>query len=147
VPNGFALVSQMEQIKADGTPSPEPARWSTSLPSVRELTLLEFIKALASAPAGYYRIIVFIATDQPWPRSGQQPTGEEAERWLTTGFNRLPPSIGDLTYAGQYTTTALVYEFTTRTENADATLVENSEATAKDHLKKAGIYDPLSGWR
>jgi hypothetical protein len=147
VPNGFALVTQMEQIKPDGTPSAEPARWSTNLPSVRELTLLEFIKALASAPPGYYRVIVFIVTDEPWSRSGQEPTGEEAERWLTQGFNRLPASIGELTYGKEYTTTALVYEFKKRSQSAEATLVEDSETRAQEHLRKAGISDPLSGWR
>jgi hypothetical protein len=56
VQNGFALVSQMEQIKSDGTPSPEPARWSTDLPWVTNMTLLEFIKVLANATPGYYRV-------------------------------------------------------------------------------------------
>jgi hypothetical protein len=147
VPNGFALVTQMEQIKPDGTPSPDPARWSTDLPSVRELTLLEFIKALASAPPGYYRVIVFIVTDQPWSRSGDKPTGEEAQRWLAKGFNRLPASIGELPYGKDFRTTALVYEFKKRSESADASLVEDSETGAAEHLRKAGISDPLSGWR
>jgi hypothetical protein len=145
VPRGFALVTQMEQISADGTPT--SARWSTELPSVRELTLFEFIRALASAPPGYYRVIVFIVTDQPWPRSGQPATGDEARRWLTEGFNRLPAEIGDMTYDAGYKTTALVYEFTKRSKSADATQIANSPTQVQEHLKKAGIYDPLSGWR
>src|SRR5512139_3104316 len=56
VPNGFVLVSQMEQIKSDGTPSPEPARWRTEMPQVSNMTLLEFIRALANAQPGYYRV-------------------------------------------------------------------------------------------
>jgi hypothetical protein len=87
VPNGFALVSQIEQIKSDGTPSPEPARWSTDMPWVTNMTLLAFIKALANAQPGYYRVIVFIVTNQPWSRTGERPTREEAEQWLAKGFN------------------------------------------------------------
>lgn len=147
VPRGFALVTQMEQIKADGTPSRAPARWSTKLPSARELNLVELIRALAGAPEGYYRVIVFLVTDQPWPRTREAPTGEEARRWLANGFNRLPPSIGELEYESQYETVALIYEFSKQSETADATQVEPSATSAQEHLKKAGIYDPLSGWR
>jgi hypothetical protein len=147
VPRGFALVTQMEQIKADGTPSREPARWSTKLPSARELNFVEFIKALAGAPEGYYRAIVFLVTDQPWPRTAAAPTGGQAQRWLANGFNRLPSSIGELEYGPEYETVALIYEFSKQSETADATQVEPSATSAQEHLKKAGLYDPLSGWR
>lgn len=143
VPNGFALVSQMEQTKADGTPSPEPARWSTDLPWVGNLSLLEFIKALVNAQPGYYRVIVFIVTDQPWSRTGEQPTGEEAERWLAEGFNWLPRSIGDLPYGPEYKTTALVYEFKKVSQYAEANFPDVSSISAEDHLEKAGIARPL----
>lgn len=143
VPSGFALVSQMEQIKADGTPSPAPARWSTDLPWVGNLSLLEFIKALVNAQPGYYRVIVFIVTDQPWSRTGEQPTGEEAERWLAEGFNWLPRSIGQLTYGPDYKTTALVYEFKKVSQDAEAKFIDTSPTSADDHLEKAGIARPL----
>ncbi|OLA98120.1 MAG: hypothetical protein AUH19_01525 [Verrucomicrobia bacterium 13_2_20CM_55_10] len=86
VPNGFALVSQMEQIKEDGTPSPEAARWSTDLPAVANMTLMEFVRALVNAQPGYYRVIVFIVTNQPWSRTGTKPTGVKADKWLAEGF-------------------------------------------------------------
>lgn len=148
VPNGFALVAQMEQIKADGTPSPAPARWSTDLPRARELSLFAFIRALASAPQGFYRVIVFIVTDEPWSRAGERPTGKEAERWLAEGYNRLPIDIGELTYReGHHATTALVYEFEKRFPHEPAAQIENSDILGKDHLQKAGILGPLSGAR
>jgi hypothetical protein len=144
VPNGFALVSQMEQINSDGTPSPEPARWSTGLPSVANMTLLEFIKALANAQPGYYRVIVFIITNQPWSRTGEKPTRGETERWLAQGFNWLPPSIGELTYGPDYRTTALVYEFKKVSKDTDAALLNPSSISADDHLKKAGGSSTLN---
>jgi hypothetical protein len=144
VPNGFALVSQMEQIKADGTPSPEPARWSADLPRVSKMTLLEFIRALVSAQPGFYRVIVFIVTDQPWPRMAEEPTGREAHEWLTKGFVWLPKSIGKLPYGLDYRTTALVYEFRKDSKDAEATLVAPSQTTADDHIRKAGISEWLS---
>ena len=144
VPRGFALISQMEQIKSDGTPSPEPARWSTSLPPVGSLTLLEFLKALANAQPGYYRAIVYVVTDQPWSRTGELPTARAAEQWLAQGFTRLPADVGAMPYGPEYRTTALVYEFTKASQEAAASLVETSPVSADDHLKKAGVADPLS---
>jgi hypothetical protein len=144
VPNGFALVSQMEQIKSDGIPSPAPARWSTGMPRVTNMTLLEFIKALSNAQSGYYRVIVFIVTNQPWSRTGKEATGEEAEQWLAQGFNWLPPPIGELIYEPDYRTTVLVYEFKKVSQDASATFLKPSSTSADDHLKKAGLYDPLS---
>jgi hypothetical protein len=144
VPNGFALVTQIEQVKADGTPSPEPARWSTDLPWVANMTLIEFIRALVHSPPGYYRVIVFIVTNQPWPRTGKKPTGGEAVQWLARGFNWLPRSIGKLPYGPDYRTTALVYEFKKVSKDAKAFLLKRSTTSAEDHLKKAGISDWLS---
>ena len=144
VPNGFALVSQMEQIKDDGTPSPEATRWSTDLPVVANMTLLEFIRALVNAQPGYYRVIVFIVTNQPWSRAGTKTTGVEADKWLAEGFTWLPKSIGELPYGSDYRTTALVYEFRKASRDANATLLEPSLTSADDHLKKAGISEWLS---
>jgi len=144
VPNGFALVSQMEQIKVDGTPSPEPARWSADLPWVANMTLIEFIRALVNSPPGYYRVIVFIVTNRPWPRTGEKPTGGEAKKWLAEGFTWLPQSIGEMPYGPDYRTTALVYEFKKVSKDANAFLVDHSATSADDHLKKAGISEWLS---
>jgi hypothetical protein len=144
VPHGFALITQMERIREDGTPSPEPARWSADLPSVGDLTLLEFVKALAHAPRGYYRVVVFVVTDSPWRRSGRRPTRSEARRWLTEGYESLPANIGDHTYRRGFNTTALVYEFQKDSQRRPAVYVESSPVPARDHLDKAGILEPLS---
>jgi hypothetical protein len=147
VPNGFALVAQMEQIRRDGTPTPEPGRWSTDVPSVRDLTLLEFVKALATSPPGHYRVIAFIVTDMAWSRTGKAPTAPDTERWIDDGLNRLPPSIGMATYVPGFATTALVYQFHKGSGNASATFVENSDLRAEDHLRGAGLAASLSGMR
>ncbi|HMX10679.1 MAG TPA: hypothetical protein PKE61_07170 [Burkholderiaceae bacterium] len=143
VPNGFALVCQMEQIRPDGVPSPVPARWSTRMPPAGRLTVLEFIKALANAQPGHYRVIVFVATDQPWQRDAASPTGRQAERWLAEGLSDLPPEIGRQAYGEDHRTTALVYEFVKASQNDAAVLVENSSMPARQHLDRAGIVDAL----
>lgn len=144
VPNGFALVSEMEQIGSDGTPSPEPARWSADLPPIDNMTLVEFIKALVNAQPGYYRVIVFIVTDQPRSRNGEATTGKQAETWLREGFDRLSPAIGELPYGSRYRTTALVYEFKKISNDTSAVFLEESPTHADKHLERSGISGPLS---
>jgi hypothetical protein len=89
-------------------------------------------------------VIAFIISDQGWSRKGQKPTGEEAAGWLEIGETRLPPEIGNLTYGPRYKTTALVYEFKKVSQDAAATFLDPGPTRADDHIKKAGIYDPLS---
>ena len=144
VPRGFALVTQMEQIRPDGTPAREPARWSIDLPPMTDLSLLAFIKALVIAPVGSYRVIVFIATDAPWGMDGKLPTAGTARKWLSQGFDRLPTSLGANAYGEGYTTKALVYEFKKDSKAGEAAFVEVSEAPAAKHLEQAGILKPLT---
>lgn len=143
VPNGFALVSQMEQIRPDGSPSAVPARWSTRMPPASDLSIVEFVKALANAQPGYYRTIVYLVTDQPWKRSAAAPSGAQAQAWLTEGLSTLPPALAQRPYGGAYRTTALVYEFRKPAEGRPAVLVETSRTPARAHLDKAGITAAL----
>ena len=145
VPNGFALVSQMEQIRKDGSPSPDAARWSTQMPPASSMNVVEFIKALANAQPGFYRVIVFVATDQPWKRSGTaSPTGKQAEEWLSTGVSALPPDLGQRPYGDGHRTTTLIYEFRKASANKAAVLVNTSPTPARRHLDKAGIAEALT---
>ena len=144
VPRGFALATQLEQIGPDGTPRSGKERFRTDLPSLADMTFVEFLKALAKAPPGYYRVIVFVVTNTPFARSGSTPTEQEAQRWLHVGLNQLPKSIGVMPYGDDYRTTALVYEFRKASKNSAATFVPKSPESGKIHLEKAGIWDALT---
>ena len=143
VPHGFALVTQLEQIAPDGSPRSDKERFRTDLPSLADMSFVEFLKALAKAPAGYYRTIVFIVTDTPFSRADRKPTADEAQRWLE-GLNRLPKAIGGLSYGEDYRTTALIYEFRKPSRDDAATLVPRSSASGRAHLEKARIWDALT---
>ena len=143
-PNGFALVAHIEQTAADGTPSPEPARWSTEMPRVGNMDIVSFVKALANALPGHYRVIVFVVTDQTSYRDNPAPTGQQAERWLKEGFERLPDSVARLPYGRNHETLVLVYEFRKVSKSAAATFVENSAVDADAHLLRAGLMKPLT---
>jgi len=144
VPRGFALATQMEQIRPDGTPRSGKERFRADLPSLSDMTFVEFLKALAKAPPGHYRVIVFVVTDTPFSRSDMSPTEKEAQQWLHVGLNHLPRSIGALTYGEDYRTTAMVYEFTKPSKSSPATFVPKSPESGKIHLERAGIWDALT---
>jgi hypothetical protein len=144
VPHGFALVTQIEQIRPDGTPFPARERFRSDLPSFADLTFVEFLKALAKAPPGHYRIMAFVVTDTPFAPSAAKPTEGEARQWLAAGLNRLPTAIGQLPYDDDYRTTALVYEFKRSSKNDPAMFVATSAQSGRSHLEKARIWDGLS---
>lgn len=143
VPHGFALATQLEQIKADGTPMPGMDRWKIGTPSVGNLSLLTFIEALAHAPAGYYRAIVFVVTDAPWVQSSTAPSDAQIKGWASGGAHALPASIGALQYGDGYQTQALIYEFQKGTSGPAKTLLP-SPVSGETHLDKGGIWEPLS---
>ncbi len=144
VPHGFALVTQLEQIRPDGTPRIGKERFRTDLPSLSDTTFVEFLKALAKAPPGNYRVIVFLVTDTPFSRVDKKPTAQEAQRWLDVGLNQLPKAIGMLPYAQDYRTTALVYEFKKLSKKDSAIFVPKSAESGRTHLEKARIWDALT---
>lgn len=141
VPHGFALVTQIEQILPDGTPRGE--RFRADLPSLSDLSFVEFLIALARAPSGYYRVIVFVVTDTPFSRGDTTPTESEARRWLDAGLNKLPASIGEMIYDEDYRTTALIYQFK-KLSKQPATFVSPSLSSGRTHLERAHIWDALT---
>lgn len=144
VPHGFALVTQFEQIASDGTPKRGKDRFLTTPPSPAAMTFLEFVAALAIAPPGRYRIIVFVVTDVPFSQA-QAPAAEtEARRWLARGLFQLPAAIGELRYDDRYRTTALVYEYVRNPGDVDLKPLAESGATGRTHLEKAHIWSAMT---
>ncbi|MDS4015059.1 MAG: hypothetical protein RKP46_12030 [Candidatus Accumulibacter sp.] len=143
VPGGFALATHVEQIKPDGTPMAGADRWRTGTPSVSNLSLLEFILALAHAPPGSYRAIVFIVSDAVWAQSPAAPTGDEIAGWARSGASGLPAAIGKLSYGPEHRVQALVYEFR-KGHGGPAALVMPSRVSGERHLYRGGLWKPLS---
>lgn len=143
VPRGFALAAQFEHIRADGTPLPGEDRWRVGPPRVGNLSLLAFIQALAHAPAGIYRAIVFVVTDAPWSQSSTAPSEEQIMAWAGAGAAALPAAIGDLPYGPNYRGHALIYEFR-KGSSGPAETVLPSAVSGEIHLDKGGLWDPLS---
>lgn len=143
VPNGFALATQLEHIQPDGTPLPGDDRWTVGTPRVGNLSLLAFIKALASAPPGVYRVIVFVVTDAPWKQSPSAPGEQQVMDWPGGGATGLPVSIGNLPFGENYRAEALVYEFR-KGQSGPAQTILPSQVSGETHLTKGGLWRLLS---
>ncbi len=111
VPDGFALITRLEQINADGTSKPMPERWAVEVGPLTTFSLATYLRALFRANPGYFRILVFIVTPHLFPESTARVTRPEAMDWFRQGVETLPPAVGQREFSDQGTCTALVYEF------------------------------------
>jgi hypothetical protein len=141
---GFALVTRMEQIREDGTPKPVPDRWAAEVPPLEGFSLKKLIERLFSAEAGYFRIIVFLATPEHFTQ-GDPITREAAMDWLKKGLNKLPSFIAEKEYTPAFNTTALVYQFK-KVKGASEDHVEQVDGllSCRDHLVKAGLWEAIA---
>lgn len=142
IPGGFALVTKVEQIYSDGTPKPPPDRFSSVLSGPHSLA--DYLKALFTTQPGYYRILVFVVTDQTIPYGGPVPTQEDANRWLGAP-STLPASVASEPTKSEAKCTVMIYEFeNSGASNDPATLMTSMTAGAEDHLRKSGVWAAMN---
>ena len=82
-PGGVALVTRLERINDDGSPSAENERWAAAaqrLESTR--SLLDLLQGLFFVDPGHYRVIVFVLQDLPFSQSAETITAQQAHAWL-----------------------------------------------------------------
>jgi hypothetical protein len=141
-PGGFAMATRLERIEADGTPKQEE-RWSVAVQPLQSFSLGAYLRALFTAPAGYYRIIVFVVTSQPFAQSAERVSRDDALAWLHEGLNRLPDSIAAARYTERHAVTALIYQFE-QPGRQEAQLVLQGSPSGREHLERAMLWGALS---
>lgn len=144
VPDGFAMVTQLEQIDEDGNPK-EPGRWSEKYEPISKFSLRHIINSLLKARKGLWRVTVFIVTSHDFQQQDVEITSDEAIEWLRAGMIRLPPSKAQISYSDFHYCTALIYEFEQTKPNQEAEIKTTSEITGKLHLERGGIWRRLGG--
>ncbi len=142
VPDGFALVTRLEQINSDGTPKEEQDRWSMQVPPMRKFTLMNYLKALFTANPGHFRILVFIVTPKPFSKSDETVDRKEAMDWLERGLNKLPQPIASKLYTNQCEITVLIYEFE-QPESGETILKQPSHLSGRKHIEQSGLISAL----
>ncbi len=141
VPNGFALVTQLEKINTDGTPKPDSERWRGD--NHREFSLKNYLKDLLYAQPGFYRCIVFVVTDKYYKYSDTLATRQQTQDWLISGTNRLPSEIGALTLNDGHSFDVLIYEFKKNENDQESNIIIPSAMNGKIHLTRSKVYDHL----
>ncbi|MFN0036266.1 MAG: hypothetical protein ACKVUS_14475 [Saprospiraceae bacterium] len=151
VPNGFAVATRLEQFQRDGSSMKGGARWSPNA-AVKFDGVWDYLQKLITAEQGYFRVFVFIVTDQAFTSSGGSSTSGSGERfgdikdasgWLSQALNRLPSSTGNRTFSKSYKVTVLVYEYTATA--SDKSVLQRLPGTlpSNTHLEKSGIMRGL----
>ncbi len=141
VPNGFALVTQLEHIKHDGTPR-KSNRWGKSASETLDsFTWKEYFNALFKPNPGYYRTIAFIITSESFERRENPVTANEAESWLRKGKNKLPSSVAKDKFTSEHSIIALIYEFE-KIESRDLE-PKSLDIDGKTHLEKSNLWNKL----
>lgn len=142
VPNGFAMVTQIERIDPHAASAAEQ-RWSTQIDPVSLIPfdLGAYLRALLGKNGDSFRVIVFSFTPTPFTTSGEPIPPAEAMAWVEKGATALPAALAAKPYGSATLCTALVYEF--RISSLGTALQRPSEFDGAQHLRAAGILDAL----
>ncbi len=137
-PNGFAMVTRLERINEDGSAAAENLRYRR--PSDKEpFSLSSYFKSLFFAEQGYYRLIVFVVTDNPFAATGKPIEETQALNLLRGGANALPPKLGEKKFSARYGIDALIYEFKKGPRDKQVTLLLPGRLSPQIHFDKAGL--------
>lgn len=142
--NGFAIATGIERIEPDGTPFPEPDRFSAAV-TPGGFDLADYVARLFFAPPGYFRQIVFLVTEDFLDDTSEAPTEAELRDYVLTGRASLPAAYTEATYRPETTIYALIYEFEKAEGEEEARLVPpRGRLTGTAHLARAGFYEGLA---
>jgi len=137
VNEGFALVTRMEQTDDQGYSLSNANRWSAQVNS--ELNSpWNYIKALFSAPIGYYRVLVFLVTPADLQTSGQRISAEQARQWFSGGYLSLPMAIRNIPFTAGHRITLLVYQYR-KEAGSDAAFLQPGSINGKEHFERSKI--------
>ncbi len=141
VKNGFAIVTQMEQYnQADATPRNDRTRWLEQPTRDNFSGIMDYFTSILMPNKGYFRLFVFVVTDNAFKAKDAHVSKNEAAAWLSEGANRLPKVLANMPYTEGYTVSVLVYEFEVPESNRKAKQIcPTPRFDAKTHFMKAGI--------
>jgi hypothetical protein len=140
--SGVAVVTRLERINEDGTPSSKGNRWPGALKPFDyrfNAGIDAVLRGLFEIEAGRYRVFVFLLSSLPPLIAPKEVPGDEAVEWLSGDASTLPKYL-----AGQpikaASLMALVYEF-----ESDGTKVKviQSPVSSQVHLSKSHILASL----
>ena len=143
VPQGFVVVTRLEQFSDNGVPKPGSERWNLEVGPLKQFSLGEYLAALFNARAGHFRVIAFVVTPLAFSQSDAAVSREEATLWFGRGANKLPPELAAKEFTAQHYCTALIYEFSKAGPGTEAALKVPGTLPAREQLVKANVWQAL----
>jgi hypothetical protein len=144
VPDGFAIVTRIEQTDSEARPLVGEARWAATVVAMRSFSLAEYLRALLTAPPGYFRVIAFVASSRPFTFSGDRAKLSVIERWSRSGSTGLPEELRREPLTEAHRVTALVYEFEKRNGTERPEVFIPGRWTAVQHLQNTALATTLN---
>jgi hypothetical protein len=144
-PDGFAVVSAMEQFNKDGS-CKTTNRWNSKISRCEGFSPICYLNSIVTTEPACFRVFVFIVTPHVLTATSPPPKKHEAGFWLDEGASKLPNLIGNLPYKqnGEASSvTALVYEFLIPESNRKPIESTPSIIDGNTHLEKAQILSFL----
>lgn len=137
IPNGFVVVTKVEEINDDATSVNSSDRFSEG--HYDNIGFLDFI-----APRkGYFRIFAFLVTDIPFNATHTRVTANNALEWIRLAANILPDAIRNKPFTPGYNCTVIVYEFKSEEANTPLSPLLSPRFSAQVHLQKSHIAESL----
>jgi hypothetical protein len=143
VPNGFAIVTRMEQINLDASSKMPPERWSVDPEVYSEFNLVSYLKAVFFANPGFFRVFTIIISDQPFHVSEESITEDEALDLLNDGLNTLPNELGSILRSDQTYCTVLIYEFEKPEDQDTSYVILPGRHIGYTHITKSAILNQI----
>ncbi len=144
VPNGFALVTQLEQYNTDGTLRNDRTRWLDYPAQDNFAGVMDYLKALVMPQRGHFRLFVFVVTNRSFGGNTTRVSKAQATAWLSQGFNKLPRTIAAVPLTADFDITTLVYEFEVPESNRKPVQTcPSPRFDARTHLMKSGLGSGL----
>jgi len=142
-PQGFAIVTGVEQMSVDGSPTSGANRFSVKVDAPRSFSLKSYLKALLGPLRGHFRIVVTIVSPVPLTYNPELASLRHSIDWLWSGMTRLPGTIARRPLTSEYSCTLLVYEFVQPSAFTEAVLLVPGSLSAQEHLAKGGVWQGL----
>jgi len=139
---GFALVSQREQVEADGNPNLQHRFGTMEPPKV--FSLWSLLKAMTHADVGHYRIVAVVVTHQSLAFN-PKAEADVVENLAQDGWAALPEFVKGLQFTSDFRCVGLIYEFVQNGLGVRAELLGNTLSGSGDdaEFQRTGLVAQL----
>lgn len=149
MPEGFALVTQLEKIYPNGTPVPTLERWRTSVKQKPEFALREYLLSLVFAERGYYRAFAFVVLPRSIANNPNMGLGRLNPRpWMAVVGEKLPEEVAQLSVSNDYVVKAYLFAFDVPGGADNAVLItpnagSRAGSLVQKHLQQSNLQTQL----